>query len=539
MSTTPPATPPGGAPPPIPPYDARTQYRAYREQQKAAWRAQREAWKAQRYAAKANYVGVCGPRVPSVVGPIILIGVGVVALMLLTGHLDASHFWNWYGHWWPMLLIGAGLLMLGEWTLDLRRDLPVRRGGSFVGLLILLAFLGFGAAGWSNWWGPFSSHFGDQGDDFFNTFRQPEHNSDQKLLSQQIPANAAIDIENPRGDVSVTAGDGSTIEVQAHEVAYANSDADAQKIFDAEAARLTVSGSAVLVKSESNSSGRLNLTITVPKSAHLSINSEKGDVTAAGLGTGLNVAARGEVHLSAIAGSVQAHFSDGNHDFSAHDVQGDLNVEGDLNDVTFSEIKGKITQNGGIVGDVHIENVSGAIHLHTTVTDLEVAELPGDLTLSSDELRVSEARGPVRVVTHSKDVDLSQVSGDIYVEDRDGRIAIEPAGNYNVEAKNGKGDVEVTLPPNASATVNARTHNGEIETDFSLPISGQESKSVSGKIGSGSSRIVLSADNGDVRIKQGSAIQSETPLTPATKAASSRAPKLKANKALPAQPVSQ
>jgi hypothetical protein len=50
---------------------------------------------------------------------------------------------------------------------------------------------------------------------------------------------------------------------------------------------------------------------------------------------------------------------------------------------------------------------------------------------------------------------------------------------------------------------------------------------------------VLSADNGDVRIKQGSAIQSETPLTPATKAASSRAPKLKANKALPAQPVSQ
>ena len=41
-----------------------------------------------------------------------------------------------------------------------------------------------------------------------------------------------IQVENPRGDVSVTAGDGPDVEVQAHEVAYANSDDDAKKIFD-------------------------------------------------------------------------------------------------------------------------------------------------------------------------------------------------------------------------------------------------------------------------------------------------------------------
>ncbi len=102
MSTVPPNTPPGGAPPPIPPYDPKTQWRVYREQQKAAWRAQREAWKAQRYAWKAGYVGAYGPRVPSVVGPIILIGVGVVALLVVTGHIDAGNFWSWYGHWWPL-----------------------------------------------------------------------------------------------------------------------------------------------------------------------------------------------------------------------------------------------------------------------------------------------------------------------------------------------------------------------------------------------------------------------------------------------------
>ena len=59
MSSVPPFTPPGGgAPPPYPPYDPKTQWRVYREQQKAAWRAQREAWKAQRVAAKAGYASL-------------------------------------------------------------------------------------------------------------------------------------------------------------------------------------------------------------------------------------------------------------------------------------------------------------------------------------------------------------------------------------------------------------------------------------------------------------------------------------------------
>ena len=116
-----------------------------------------------------------------------------------------------------------------------------------------------------------------------------------------------------------------------------------------------------------------------------------------------------------------------------------MTADGDLNDLTLSEIKGKVTQNGEILGDVHMENVAGPIHLHTSVTDLQVAELPGDLTLNSDDLRVNEAKGQVRVTTHSKDVDLSQIYGDSYVEDRDGRISVEPAGNFGVEREEQQG----------------------------------------------------------------------------------------------------
>jgi DUF4097 and DUF4098 domain-containing protein YvlB len=542
----PPNTPPGSGapPPPFPPYDPKTQWRIYREQQKAAWRAQRDAWKAQRYAMKSSCVSAYGPRVPSVVGPIILIAAGVVALLVLTGHIAGDQFWTWYGHWWPLLLIGAGLALLGEWAIDLRRQTPVRRSGSFVGIIILLAILGMGAAGW-NHMGPWFAQWGDHNGDFFNSFGLPEHDADQQVMNLPIPANAAVEIQNPRGDVSITAGDGSNIQVQAHQVAYASSDADAKKIFDSEATHLTVSGSAVLVKSDSNGSGRVNLTVAVPKSARVTVTSGKGDVTAAGLGAGVNVnAPHGDVRLSSIAGSVQVHLANDKHDFSAHDVQGDITADGNCNDLTFSEVKGKVAMSGEIFGEVHMENVAGSVHVHTSVTDLEVGTLPGDLTLNSDDLRVTEARGQVRVTTHAKDVDLSQIYGDSYVENRDGRISVEPAGAFGVEAKNSKGDVEVTLPQNASAMVNARTHNGDIVSDFPMPSMEGENKVATFQIGSGGSRVVLSAENGDVRIKRSSAMPSPPRLPelngpPYSKTPDlSRTPHLKTHKA-PSQPVTQ
>ena len=176
--------------------------------------------------------------------------------------------------------------MLGEWALDLRRTTPVRRGGGFVGILILLAILGFAAAGWNGFWGPMRAQWGDHDDNFFNFFGLPEHDLDQQVLNVQIPANAAIEIQNPRGDVSVTAGDGNNMQVQAHEVAFANSDDAAKKIFDAEAGACDGQRQHRAGEVGEQQSGRLNLAITVPKTAQVTVNSGHGDVTAAGLGAG-------------------------------------------------------------------------------------------------------------------------------------------------------------------------------------------------------------------------------------------------------------
>ena len=545
--STPPNMPPGGGPP-IPPYDPKAQWRAYREQQKAAWRAQRDAWKTQKYAWKDGYGGVYGPRVPSMVGPVILICIGIIALLIMTGHLAAENFWEWYSRWWPVLLIVAGLALLAEWALDLKREVPVRRKGGFVGLLLLLTVIGLGSSGWrqmgvGNW------HWNGDNDDFFNSFGAPEHDNDAQVLNTTVPANATVDIENPRGDVSITGGDDNTVQVQAHEEAFTNSDDEAKKIWDSEATHATVSGTSVLIKSNGNNKGRVNFTVTVPRTAKVTVNNSKGDVTAAGLGAGIDITAPGDIRVNSMKGPVDVRFTQGRHDvFSAHDVQGDLTLNGNVNDLTLSEITGTVTQNGEIFGPVHMESMSGPIKLHTSVTELEVAKLPGDLTLDSDDLHVTEAEGSVRISTHAKDVDVSQVYGDTSVDNRDGRISIEPAGVYAITATDNKGDVEITLPPNGAGVVDGHTHNGEVVDDFDLSVNGDEDKTVTGRIGAGGPRISLNSTNGDLHIKKGPTYPPPPPATPAAPAAAAKAPPapaapgaphLKSSKALPQQPTAQ
>lgn len=506
MSTVPP--PPGG----YPPYDPKTQWRIYREQQKAARRAQKNAWRAQRWAWKANYAGVYGPRVPSLVGPLILVVVGIIWLLIYSGHLPAQQFFTWYAHWWPVLLIGAGLALLAEWALDMRRQTPVRRGGGFAGVLIFLAILGLIAAGvnhFSNNFGPWT--WGGDNEDLFNMFGLPQHDADQEAISETVPGNATIDIENPRGDVSVTTGAGTTLDVQAHEIAFAESNSTAKKIFDAEKVGVKVSGTAVLVQSNGHEHGRVNLNVTVPAGARVTVNAEHGDVTADGINAGMNLTVpHGDVRLNSIAGAVLAHLGKG--DLVAHNMQGDITADGSCGDVTLSDVKGGFSASCEYFNDMHIEHVTGPVRLRTAKTDVQIAELPGDLNLSDDALNVTQAKGAAHVVTHSRDIDLSEIYGDTYVENSDGTISVSPAGAYGVEVHNKKGDVEISLPPNASGTVSGHARNGDIVTDFPLSVSGDEDKTVSGRIGAGAAKIVLTADNGDVRIKKASMVP--TPPAP-------------------------
>jgi DUF4097 and DUF4098 domain-containing protein YvlB len=552
----PPGRPPGsqsGPPPGVPPYgapyagDPRNYWRYQKEQNKAAWRAQRDLWRAQKDALRAQNRAM---RVPSVAGPLVLIAVGIIALLLITGRIDSDQFWNWYGHWWPLLLIGIGVVALAEWAIDLRSDRPpARRFGGYFGIVVLLVILGICAAGSHRFWGPLRAQFGDDNDDFFNALGEPQHDLDQAVLDTKVPANAQIEIQNPRGDISISTSDNSNVSVAAHQVAFASSDAAAKKIFDSQQAHVTVSGNAVLVKVDANSSGRTNLTITVPRTASVNVNAGHGGLTVAGLNGNVDAEVQhGDMEATAIQGHVHVRLS--NHgDFSAHDIQGDVTVEGDGGDLTISDIHGKVTLEGDYTGDTHVERADQTVHFHSSRTELDFARLPGDMSLNGDSLHATQVVGPVRVIcSRSKDIEMSQVFGDTHIEDHDARVELDMAGSFPVEVKNNKGDVEVSLPPGASATVDARTHNGDIVSDFPLQISGDEDKTMTGTIGKGGPRLALSTEHADIRLRKGDEASVLTspppPAAPKVQAApkapaAPAAPHLKPSKGETSTPVAQ
>src|SRR5580658_8377682 len=121
-----------------------------------AWRAQRQAMKAQRYAMKAQArmqraqmkAQMRAMRRGSIAGPVLLLALGVVFLLAQTGKISWWAVAAWYGTWWPVVLIGAGVILLAEWFYDheMNPDAATRGrrtlGGGVVFLLVLMAFAG-------------------------------------------------------------------------------------------------------------------------------------------------------------------------------------------------------------------------------------------------------------------------------------------------------------------------------------------------------------------------------------------------------------
>jgi len=170
-----------------------------------------------------------------------------------------------------------------------------------------------------------------------------------------------------------------------------------------------------------------------------------------------------------------------------------------------------------------MENIAGPLGVHTSITDVQIAELPGDLTFDSDDLRVTESKGLVHVVTHAKDIDLSQIYGDSYVENRDAEFSGtgRRLQRGSEEQQRRCGDHSATQ---CVSIVDGHTHNGDIVTEYGLTVSGDEDKTVTGRIGSGQSKIELSSSNGDLRIKKGPAFPSAPSVANAPTAPEAPAP---------------
>jgi hypothetical protein len=86
----------------------------------------------------------------------------------------------------------------------------------------------------------------------------------------------------------------------------------------------------------------------------------------------------------------------------------------------------------------------------------------------------------------------------------------------NIQIDNRKGDVQISIPPNTAIKVEARTHDGEIESDFGeIKIENHNSQSSgSGSIGNNGPRMAINCDKGSIEIRKGTVMAAPAPPAP-------------------------
>jgi DUF4097 and DUF4098 domain-containing protein YvlB len=527
-----------GAPPPYPPpyppsgYDPRNQRRYDRDQQRAAYRAQRDQMRAQQQIFRYQMRGL---RRGSILAPCLLIAVGVVFLLLQSGRLPRQLFWEWYGHWWPLLLVAAGGVLLAEWAFDqyqLRdpNQPPYRRaiGGGIVFLVIVFSLTGVFAHGFGSrsLQDPLVLNGFNLSPDSFDEMFGDKHESDQSL-DFALPSGASLTVVNPHGDVTVSGtSDDNRMHVAIHKQVFSRTDTEA----DTKARQLVpssaTSGSALTLTMPSLDGARADLILTIPAAAVVSVNANHGDIHVASIKAAVTVTANhGDIELSAITGPATVHINNRGSSISAHSMGSSVAISGRADDVTLAGITGAVSINGDFYGTTHLEHVANTIHFHTSRTDFQLARLDGQLEVTRSDLSADQALGPIVLTTSHNNVTLDRIAGDISVTNHNGAIDLTAApalGNITLEDRNGS--IKVVMPDRAGFSFQADTTNGEIDTglpssttttqgDTSRGNSNRDShKIVTGSIAPGGPSLHITTTNGDISLAK--ATVAPLPATP-------------------------
>jgi hypothetical protein len=456
----------------------------------------------------------------SMSGPIILIAVGIVFLLGTMGVLNWHNLGHWFAHYWPLLLIIAGVIKLIEYQQAQRegtRAPGLSAGGVFLIIGIIVCGLIATQASHVNW-GELGNQINiDNGDDF-PIFGSKFNFDDQ--LTQTFPAGASLRVNDTRGAVNVSASEDDQIRVVVHKRISAENEGDANKWNTGTKPQISVSGSVVTLNANNQGAGdhwvAEDLDISLPRKAAVALSTHYGDVSVIGRDGNVDITSQhGDVTATDINGKVSM-----NLDHSAariSQIASDVSIEGRANDVSIEDVKGALHLDGEFMESVKLAKISQPVMFKSSRTDLDFSRLDGDLDLDSGDLQASDLIGPLRLNTRSKDIRLTGVSGDIRLQDENGSIELRVNKLGSTQIDNRKGDVQIYLPDKASFQVDARARNGEIQTDFDqLKVDDSNDQAVAtGTVGGGGPRLIVNNEHGTIEIRKASSAAEESEEAPA------------------------
>lgn len=497
----------------------RDQQRAQQNVDRASRRAQAAAWKAQTRAQRDQWKAYWqGQRRSSIIGPLLLIAVGVVFYLVHTGRVEAFRFFGWYAHWWPVLLIAVGLLRLAEWAFDRARQpqgAPAMRytvGGGVVFAVVVLSCVGLILHAGGQWhadgnrMGFLMPDWSGNGSGVGHFFGE-KHEEDAAPVVRDIAVNGLLSIDMPHGDITVTGtSDDGKLHMSVHKEAFTNSDSVAMDRLRQVTPTISGPDNALTLRVPAVEAAGADLILLVPATTRIVLNSNRGDVHVSNLKSPLSVTANnGDVEVAAISSAVQVHVNNRRRDLNVRSVSGDVAIDGNGDEVTLSDITGAVSVRGDFYSGGHLQRVSGPVEYHSSRSDISFAHLGGELQLDGHDLSASEVVGPMLVNTRSRNISLDRVTGDIKVVNSHGDVdvhVVQPTGTLTVDNQNG--NVNVSLPSQAKFTLSAETSDGDTHSDFPDSNTHGARGLLSGSVNGGGSSVHLNTSHGDINISRNS-----------------------------------
>jgi DUF4097 and DUF4098 domain-containing protein YvlB len=188
------------------------------------------------------------------------------------------------------------------------------------------------------------------------------------------------------------------------------------------------------------------------------------------------------------------------------DLKDSLKVTANYGNVDISEITSNITLESRNA-TVTLKEISGNIDINSNSDRISADEIRGRFTLKAQagSARLNGISGPLNLQTTRTDIVVKDLAGgcDIINEYADVRVSIESLGKGDIHIKNQTGGIDLSLPDDASFSIDATARNGKIESDYAgLEPSGNQGNAgvLRSRVKAGGTKITLETDYSNIHI---------------------------------------
>jgi len=446
----------------------------------------------------------------SVIGPLILIGIG--GLFLMRNLWPEIPYVDIVAKFWPYVLIAWGGLRLIEILMWASMSKPIPRNGISGGewmLVFLICIVGgtmYTARHYATWfparaWHGVTLDFG--GDNY-----------DYTLASIQKPCakNCKVVIESFSGSAKVTGSkDATQVAASGRETVRSMQQSDADNANKQTPLELVQQGDQIIVRTNQDRvSDRTQVTaeleITVPLGSSVEAHGRQGDFDIQTINGGVDIASdNAGVRLENIGGDVRI-------DLRRSDIIRAIGVKGSV------ELKGRgqVTVNGTYTGQIQLSNLAKPLRYEDTQFTVNCEKLPGQIHMGLGEFSGNNIVGPIHMNGRSRDIQMSDFTQGLDLTLDRGNVELRPGKTISkIEVHTRSGDIELALPENAKLDLKASTDRGEVHNDFGDPLRVEETNRGATIIGgSGGPQVRLETGRGAITVRKASADELDFPKTP-------------------------